>query len=170
MKRATAVIVVIFSVLLTAFATAAGIFIGLLRRRDEAFVRRFTRLQRDVLNPTVMKNAGEAGQNTAVIETIGRRTGNAYETPISPVPDADGWSAALVYGPQTAWARNAIAAGEAVLRIDGARHRVDGIEVVPIAETAFARTQPGLMKLFRVEQAVRMRDAGVIEPEPHVTR
>jgi len=26
------------------------------------------------------------------------------------------------------------------------------------------------MKLVRVEQAVRMRDAGVIAPEPHVTR
>lgn len=170
MKRSAVVLLVIFSVLLAALATAAGVFVGLLRRRDEAFVRRFTRLQRDVLNPTVMKNAGEAGQNTAVIETIGRQTGNAYETPISPVRDADGWSVALVYGPQTSWARNAIAAGEAVLRIDGSRHRVDGIEVVPITETALSRTQPGLMKLFRVEQAVRMRDAGIIEPETTATR
>ena len=166
MKRATAIVLTALSILLAVLATVIGVFIGLVRRRDERFVRAFTRLQRDVLNPNVLKNAGTAGERTAVIETVGRRSGTRYETPITPLRDGDGWCAALVYGPTTSWARNAVAAGEAVLRIDGTRHRVDQIEIVPLRTTEIGRTQSGLMTLLRIEEAVRMRDAGILEPAP----
>ncbi|QPE04421.1 nitroreductase family deazaflavin-dependent oxidoreductase [Microbacterium schleiferi] len=166
MTRATGIVLTALGVLAAVLTAAFATLVVLLRRRDKRFIRRFTRLQRDVLNPNVLKTAGTPGQRTAVLETVGRRSGTPYETPISPVPDAEGWCVALVYGPETAWAKNAVAAGEAVLRIDGRRHRVDQLEIVPIGETALAADQAGLMSLFRVEHAVRMRDAGVIDPEP----
>lgn len=165
MTRATGIVLAVFGILAALLAAAAGAFVVLLRSRDERFIRRFTRLQRDVLNPNVLKTAGTRGQSTAVIETVGRRSGTPYQTPISPVRDGDGWCVALVYGPETSWAKNAVAAGEAVLRIDGTRHRVDQISVVPIDQTALGTDQSGLMGLFRIEQAVRMRDAGVIASE-----
>ncbi|WP_434969454.1 nitroreductase/quinone reductase family protein [Microbacterium sp. bgisy207] len=165
MTRATGIVLIVLGAFAVLLAAAGGTFIVLMRRRDRRFIRRLTRLQRDVVNPSVLKTAGTSGQRTAVIETVGRRSGTRYETPISPVEDGDGWCVALVYGPETSWAKNAVAAGEAVLRIDGHRHRVDRLEIVPIGQTTLGTEQPGLMSLFRVEQAMRMRDAGVIDAE-----
>lgn len=166
MKRVIGIAAVLIGILTALAAVAAAALVAMLRRRDPKLIKAFTRLQRDVLNPEMLKTAGTAGQSTGVLETVGRRTGKAYETPISPVKDGDGWSVALVYGPETAWVKNALAAGQAVLRMDGKRHIVDRIEVVPIAQSVIGTDQARLVSVFRIEQAVRMRDAGVIEESP----
>lgn len=129
------------------------------RSGDRRFIRAFTRLQRDVLNKGAMQVAGQQGAPYAVVEHVGRRSGTAYETPVTPLRDGDGWVVALPYGEETAWARNVIAAGSAVMRFDGERLDVEGIEMVPIADTALAGQQPGVIKLFGIRWAVRMRDA-----------
>ncbi|GAA1701807.1 hypothetical protein GCM10009808_19740 [Microbacterium sediminicola] len=163
MKRILVVLLTLTGLAAAAAAVAASFFVTKMRSRDPRFLKKFTEIQRDYLNPEVLKNAGTPGQRTAVIETIGRTSGAAYETPISPVRDDEGWSVALVYGRDTAWAKNAMAAGEAVLRIDGERHRVDQIEIVPIADTILASDQEQVVKFFKLEDAVRLHDAGVIE-------
>lgn len=165
MKRVLGIGAVIVALGAAAAAAVAITVVVVVRRRDPRMLRAFTRLQRDVLNPEVLKTAGERGQRTGVLETVGRRTGTPYRTPLSPVPDDQGWTVALVYGRETGWVRNALAAGEAVLQIDGRRHRVDGLEVIPVSQTVLAGEQARLMSFFRIEHAMRMRDAGVIDED-----
>lgn len=146
--------------IVAAVATAglAVVVIGV-RTRNDAFLRAFTRLQRDSLNPRVMEIAGSPGASYGVIEHVGRTSGRPYETPVGPSRDGADWVVPVVYGSQSGWVQNLLAAGEGVLRIDGERHRIDRVSLVPIITTPLATSQAGLMRLFGVTEAMRLRPA-----------
>ncbi|GAA3638619.1 hypothetical protein GCM10022200_22470 [Microbacterium awajiense] len=158
MKALGTVAAVIGGILALLAVPLVVVIVGV-RSGDRRFIRALTRLQRDVVNKGAMQVAGQPGAPYAVVEHVGRRSGTAYETPVTPIRDGDGWVIALPYGDETAWARNVVAAGSAVLRFDGERRAVEGVEIVPIADTALAGQQPGVIKLFGIRWAVRMSDA-----------
>ncbi|QKJ20818.1 nitroreductase/quinone reductase family protein [Microbacterium hominis] len=131
------------------------------RTKDPRFLDRFIRLQRDVLNRGMMTAAGRTNSPIAVIEHIGRSSGRSYETPVTAFREGDDWVIGLPYGPEVSWAKNVLTAGEAVLRIDGDRHVVNGVRVVPIASTALATRMSAVIRLFGVESAMVLHDASV---------
>ena len=162
---------IIAGVAVAAVAAFLVILIGV-RTGNRPFIRRFTRLQRDVLNKGAMQKAGQPGAPAAVVEHVGRKSGTPYETPVTVFREGDEWVIALPYGDQTSWARNVVAAGEAHIRIDGERHRVAEIEIVPVESTLLATKSDAAIRLFGVRHAVRMTrmaespEALEVVPEP----
>lgn len=149
--------------IVTALAAAFAVIVIGTRTGNRRIIRAFTRLQRDVLNPGAMKTAGTAGGPYAVVEHVGRSSGKPYETPVEVIREDEQWFVALPYGDQTSWARNIAAAGDAVIRVDGDRHRVDDVQIVPIIATPLTRLQPGAIRLFGIRWAVRMTPRGLVD-------
>lgn len=166
MKRLLTALLAILAILAAAAATVFAVVVIGVRTRNRKFIAAFTRFQRDVINPEVLRTAGEPGDQHSVIETVGRTSGTRYETPIGARRDGDGWTVSLVYGQEASWVRNAMAAGEAVLHTDGQRRRVDGFEIVPLGDVDLPDDEATAAALFGVTHALRMRDAGDAEPAP----
>jgi deazaflavin-dependent oxidoreductase (nitroreductase family) len=66
----------------------------------------------------------------AVVEHVGRRSGRRYRTPVNLVRRGDGYAIALMYGADSQWVRNVLAAGGADVETRGRRLRLVGPEVV----------------------------------------
>jgi deazaflavin-dependent oxidoreductase (nitroreductase family) len=54
-----------------------------------------------------------------VITHVGRTSGNTYRTPLDAHPVEGGYLFILVYGPESDWVRNVLAAGRAELSVGG---------------------------------------------------
>lgn len=163
MKRLLGFLLVL--VALTAVAVGAVIATAVvgMRSRNRRFMRAFTRFQRDVVNPEVLKTAGDAGQQFSVIEHVGRTSGTAYETPVGARRDGDGWVISLVYGREASWVQNLLAAGSGILHTDGRRHRVDGFEIVPIDTVPIPEDEAKAVAFFGISEALRLHDAGEVD-------
>lgn len=55
---------------------------------------------------------------------VGRSSGATYYTPIDAHPTDAGYVLVIRYGPESDWVKNILAAGEAILRVDGENHRL----------------------------------------------
>jgi deazaflavin-dependent oxidoreductase (nitroreductase family) len=70
-------------------------------------------INRSVLNPIVLRIAGPLA--ISVVQHIGRRTGRSYQTPVFAEQTSEGFIVGLIYGADTDWCRNVLAARGAVL-------------------------------------------------------
>jgi deazaflavin-dependent oxidoreductase (nitroreductase family) len=62
----------------------------------------------------------------AVVSHVGRRSGRTYRTPVNLFRRGDGYAIALMYGAESQWVRNVLAAGAADVETRGRRlHLVD---------------------------------------------
>jgi deazaflavin-dependent oxidoreductase (nitroreductase family) len=157
--RTLRTILIVLAGLAVAVAVPMAVVIIGVRSGNRRFIRFFTALQRDRLNPSVLLTAGDAGDEHAVIEHVGRTSGKTYQTPIVVLPDGDHWVISLPYGEGVAWARNVLAAGEATVRVDGTRIRMTDPEVVPVGDTVIARANRVSVALFGIRSALRLREA-----------
>ena len=66
----------------------------------------------------------------AVVSHVGRRSGRTYRTPVNLYRRGDGFVIALVYGADSQWVRNVLAAGGAEVETRGRRVRLVGPEVL----------------------------------------
>ena len=66
----------------------------------------------------------------AVVSHVGRRSGRTYRVPVSLFRRGDGYVIALMYGADSQWVRNVLAAGGADIETRGRRLRLVGPEVV----------------------------------------
>ena len=105
--------------LLVGLLVLAGVwFVGM--RCKWAPVLDFQRkVNRRVVNPRQMRDAGKPGAYAAVIRHVGRTSGKAYETPVVPFPRGDRYVIALPYGTRPDWVKNVLAAGTAELVHEG---------------------------------------------------
>ena len=87
-----------------------------------------------VLNPAMLRLAGHRHWYAARLEHVGRRSGRAYSTPVVAQRVEEGFAIPLPYGTDVDWLRNLLAAGKAVLEVDGVRHAVSDPRVVDTAE------------------------------------
>jgi deazaflavin-dependent oxidoreductase (nitroreductase family) len=142
-----------------AVAGVAAAFVAGLRTKYPPVVDTVRRFARDVGNPRMLKSAGRPGSSASIMRHLGRASGNAYETPVTAMPTADGFVIALPYGPNTDWLRNVLAAGSATLVHDGQEHRVDRPEVVPSGQTAgdFSARQLRALNWFGVKECLQLR-------------
>lgn len=95
---------------MVAAALAAYFLAGRAGRRGGRLV---AWLNRTVLNPIVLRIAGPLA--VSVMHHVGRRTGRAYQTPVFAELTSEGFIVGLIYGAETDWCRNVLAAGGAVL-------------------------------------------------------
>ena len=140
----------------------AVVFLGLLlvglRWQVGPVVDFIRRMNRTVTNPRVMRTAGTSQTETAVIEHIGRKSGQTYETPIDIIETATGLLIALPYGARADWTRNVLAAGTATVLMQGERVDVDRPTVVPTADVAglIPRRTMRMLRLFGVNQCLHL--------------
>jgi deazaflavin-dependent oxidoreductase (nitroreductase family) len=112
-----------------------------------------------LLNPMIVQLAGKRHVRAyAVIEHRGRRSGRVYATPVAAVPTADGFVVPMAFGEQADWFRNVLAAGECVIRWNGAAYHVVEPELIDsaTARQALGRVERLLAPLF-AHQFVRLR-------------
>lgn len=92
-------------------------------------------INRNVLNPIVLRIAGPLA--VSVVHHIGRKTGRAYRTPVFAEPTTEGFIVGLIYGAETDWCRNVLAARGAVLAHRGHELRLVNPQVI---DSGAART------------------------------
>ena len=90
--------------------------------------RRFLWFLDHTLNRVTIPMARSGHGPFSLVRHVGRKTGTVYETPIIVARISTGFVAELTYGPQVAWYRNIVAAGQCVIIYKGAEHRIDGIQ------------------------------------------
>ena len=66
----------------------------------------------------------------AVVSHVGRRSGRAYRTPVNLFKSGDDYVIALMYGADSQWVRNVLAAGGADVETRGRRLHLVGPDVV----------------------------------------
>ena len=140
-------------------SAVASTFVVGVRSRNPAVLRFARTLQRDVINPRVLSEAGRAGSQYSVVRHTGRTSGREYETPVEVVPFDGGFFVALVYGEQAQWVRNVRAANGAVIVDDGAEHTIDDVQVVPIDETPLGARNRAAIAIMGIHSALRLSAA-----------
>jgi deazaflavin-dependent oxidoreductase (nitroreductase family) len=115
------------------------------------------------LNPRQMGTAGQPGSYAGIIRHVGRKTGKAYETPVTPVRADDGFVIALPYGRHASWLRNVLAAGSASIVWEGQTYAVERPEVVPTGEVIahFPNSDRRSFRLMKVDECLRVRTIAV---------
>ena len=152
------VIAVIIGTLIGAVVVLVGLLVAGMRWQVTPVVNTLRRMNRSVTNPRVMRTAGDVGTQTSVIEHVGRRSGQTYETPVDIIETATRLLIALPYGARTDWLRNVLAAGTATVVSKGGRIAVERPAVVATAdveELIPVRTMRTL-RLFGVSQCLSL--------------
>jgi deazaflavin-dependent oxidoreductase (nitroreductase family) len=76
-------------------------------------------LQTRVINPRVRRHAGSPGNRYALLETIGRRTGQPRQTPVANGLDGSVFWIVAEYGWAADYVRNLVANPRVRVRVDG---------------------------------------------------
>lgn len=83
-----------------------------------------------LLNPLMLRLAGQKYWYASVVRHIGRRSGKLYSTPIVADRVGDHLIIPLPYGTQVDWVRNVMTAGEATVVHKGKTYRVTDPELI----------------------------------------
>lgn len=145
-------------VLVALLAAAGGLALSF-RHRFPPVLTAIRRMNRRVLNPRQLRDAGQPGAWASVVQHVGRRTGRPYRTPVVAVSTEEGFAIVLPYGPDTDWVRNLVAAGSAILEHDGETVAVDHPTVVPITavDHLFDRSEQRQHRAFGLNEALVLR-------------
>ncbi len=126
-------------------------------------VLRFARVvQRDVMNPGALRDAGTTGSPWAVVRAPGRVSGKVYDTPVGVQRVGDELYITLPYGEGTQWLRNVRAAGGATVLHDGLEIEATAPELVPIGQTPMAAADRLAIAMFGVTHALRLHAASSV--------
>jgi hypothetical protein len=156
-----ATIIALLGALLIGLAALVGVFLGGMRAKWPPVVNTVRRLNLKVFNPRQMGTAGQPGAFAQVLRHTGRKSGRVHETPLGIEPTDDGFVIALVYGNDTQWLRNVLAAGRAEIVRDDVIYAVDRPEVVPLPTVidCFKASDRRLFALFGVDRCLRLYHA-----------
>ena len=146
-------------------AVLAIAFVVGMRRKSRLLFAPLIGLQRTVMNPIQLRRAGQPGAYAGIIRHHGRRTGNAYETPVGILADGGGFLVALPYGSGTQWLRNVLAAGGAELVTEGRTVSVVRPEIIATSSVAdrFSATDRRMFRWFATTDCLRLRRADEVE-------
>jgi len=127
-------------------------------------VRKFNR---KVTNARAMETAGQPGAYAAVIQHVGRTTGNIYETPVGPFESDQGFVIPLPYGTTPDWLKNVQHAGAATIVFEGSTYDVDqpelitGTEAMVVIPPKYQRS----LRWFNVDDFLRVRTIVAESPQ-----
>ena len=147
---------VVVGVVVGALVVAMTAFVVGIRTKNPATLRFARVMQRDVINPRVLRQAGNAGSPWAVVRNVGRRSGRAYETPVGVAAASDGFYILLPYGAGAQWVQNVRAAGTAVLDVEGRTHVVVSPEIVPVDEMPMSDADRLAARVFGIRHALKL--------------
>jgi hypothetical protein len=85
--------------------------------------------------------------------TISGRWLRAYQNPVSAYPLGDGFVIPVLYGTQSQWVRNVMAAGRFTLRTKGCDYQLERPELIPPAQALAA--YPALLQRLMRSQGIQ---------------
>lgn len=129
--------------------------------------RRFLWVLKNTLNRATLRAARVGRGPFSLVRHVGRKTGRVYETPLILARAQGGFVAELTYGPDVAWYRNIVAAGNCVIIFKGIEHHIDRIESCSPAEGLRAFRQPAasVLKLLRRHEFRFLRESASARPD-----
>lgn len=152
------VLIVVAAVLAVPLLLFALLVAGI-RLQIRPILNAIRRFNRAVTNPKVMCAAGTDATSTAVIRHNGRRSGQAYETPVEAF-DAAGDTVLILlpYGQSADWVRNVTAHGGAELLRAGERLTLANPRVVPTAQvrSQLPVKELRMMRVFNVPECLQL--------------
>ena len=80
----------------------------------------------------------------SIVRHVGRTSGREYQNPVSAYPLGDGFVIPVLYGTESQWVRNVMAAGRFTLRTKGRDHPLERPEIIPPAQALAA--YPALLR------------------------
>ncbi len=115
--------------------------------------RWWTQINKRVFNPAELRRGVRP-----VLSHVGRTSGTSYRTPLDAHPVDGGYVFILVYGSQSDWVRNVLAAGHARLAVDGQEFELTAPRVISDGE-AWRAIGEGVQRpprLLRINEYLRM--------------
>ena len=107
-------------------------------------------------NRIFLKISGRGLRAYSIVRHVGRTSGREYRNPVSAYPLGDGFVIAVLYGTQSQWVRNVMAAGRFALRTKGRDYPLERPEIIPAAQAlvAFPRWQRWMLGTRRIQDFV----------------
>ena len=99
---------------------------------------------RSISNRIFMAISGKWFRAYSIVRHVGRRSGHEYQNPVSAYPLGDGFVIPVLYGADSQWVRNVMAAGRFTLRTKCRDHLLERPEI--IAPTQALQAYPRLMR------------------------
>jgi deazaflavin-dependent oxidoreductase (nitroreductase family) len=85
-------------------------------------------------NQIFLKISGKWFRAYSIVRHVGRTSGREYRNPVSAYPLADGFVIAILYGPDSQWVRNVMAAGRFTLRTKSRDYLLQRPEIITPAQ------------------------------------
>jgi deazaflavin-dependent oxidoreductase (nitroreductase family) len=108
---------------------------------------------RSLANRIFLKISGRWLRAYSIVRHVGRTSGREYRNPVSAYPLDDGFVIPILYGAQSQWVRNVMAAGRFTLRTKGRDYLLERPEIVPPAQALPA--YPSLLRRLMRSQGIQ---------------
>jgi F420H(2)-dependent quinone reductase len=111
---------------------------------------------RSISNSFFGRVSGRRFRAYSLVGHVGRISGREYWNPVSAYPFGDGYVIPILYGRQSQWVQNVLAARSLRLRTKGREHLLVDLEIIPAerAISAFPRWQRMVMRTERTVEVV----------------
>jgi hypothetical protein len=111
---------------------------------------------RSISNSFFGRVSGRRFRAYSLVGHVGRISGREYWNPVSAYPFGDGYVIPILYGRESQWVQNGLAAGSLRLRTMGREHLLVDLEIIPAerALSAFPRWQRMVMRTERTVEVV----------------
>lgn len=143
--------------------------IALWRSESEAFQHRISLFNKRWTNRLAMSalRGGQPHSPYAVIHHIGRRSGQAYTTPVITARTPEGFIIPLAYGQKVDWYRNICAAGGCTIEWQGQSYRVGAPAPIAAAQAipAFPRLWGLELRLYGITHFLQLPIITSVTPE-----
>jgi deazaflavin-dependent oxidoreductase (nitroreductase family) len=106
---------------------------------------------RSLANRVFLMISGRWFRAYSIVRHVGRTSGRAYQNPVSAYPLGDGFVIPVLYGTQSQWVRNVMAAGRFTLRTKGCDYLLERPELIAPAQ-ALAAYPALLRRIMRSQQ------------------
>ena len=104
-----------------------------------------------IANRVFLRISGRWFRAYSIVRHVGRTSGREYQNPVSAYPLGDGFVIPVLYGADSQWVRNVMAAGRFTLRTKGRDHLLERPEIIPAAQ-ALAAYPPLLRRIMRAQR------------------
>jgi deazaflavin-dependent oxidoreductase (nitroreductase family) len=107
---------------------------------------------RSLANRIFLTISGRWLRAYSIVRHAGRTSGRAYRNPVSAYPLGDGFVISVLYGTQSQWVRNVMAAGRFTLRTKGRDYQLERPELIPPTQALAA--YPTLLRRLMQSQGI----------------
>ena len=158
MRKIAKTLLVILGVVVVAEVVETALMVWAFRSRNPRALRFIRRFNKHLRNPVMLRFSGRSGLS-ATVHHVGRRSGTPYATPVIAHRSHQDVIIPLPYGTEVDWLRNLLAAGQAVVDLEGRSLKVDQPAVIDIDDVVALLPGPmvRITHLHGTRYAVRLR-------------